>query len=65
MKNQSTSLENSRQSQKNITKLIDDDGNVHTGKDQIFNHIAEFYTKLYTEEPTDVHAQHKLLNSIH
>ena len=40
------SLENSRQSQKNITKLIDDKGNVHTSKDQILNHIAEFYTKL-------------------
>ena len=58
-------LLNSRQSQKNITKLIDDEGNVHTSKDQILNHIAEFYTKLYTEEPTDAQAQQKLLNSIH
>ena len=59
------SLKNSRQSKKNITKLIDDDGNVHSSKDQILNHIAEFYTKLYTEEPTDTHAQQKLLDSIH
>ena len=59
------SLENSRQSQKNITKLIDDDGNVHTGKVQILNYIAEFYTRLYTEEPTDAHAQQKHLGSIH
>ena len=41
------------------------DRNVHTGKDQILNHIADFYTKLYTEEPTDAHTQQKLLDSIH
>ena len=34
-------------------------------KDQILNHIAEFYTKLYTEEPTDRHVQQTLLDSIH
>ena len=59
------SLENNRKSQKNITKLIDDEGNVHTNKDQILNHIAEFYTKLYTEEATNAHMQQKLLDSIH
>ena len=59
------SLENSRQSQRNITKLIDDNGNVQTGKDQILSHIADFYIKLYTEELTDIHAQQKLLDSIH
>ena len=47
------------QFQKNITKPINDEGNVHTKKDQILNHIAEFYTKLYTEEPTDARAQLK------
>ena len=49
----------------NITKLIDNEGKVHTDKDQILNHIAGFYTKLYTEEPTDAQAQQKLLDSIH
>ena len=58
-------LENSRQSQKNTTKLTDDEGNVHTSKDQILNHIAEFYTNLYMEEPINAHAQQKLLDSIH
>ena len=58
-------LENSRQSQKNKTELIDDKGNVHTSKNQILNHIAKFYTKLYTEKPIGVHAQQKLLDSIH
>ena len=57
------SLDKGRQSQKNITKLIDDEGNVHTGEDQILKHIAEFYTKLYTEEPVDAHMQQKLLDS--
>ena len=51
------SLENSRQSQKNITELIDDDGNIHTSKEQILSHITEFCTKLYKEVPTDAHAQ--------
>ena len=53
-------LENIRQSQKNITKLIE----VLTDKDQILSHIAGFYTKLYTEEPTDTQAQQKLLDSL-
>ena len=30
---------------------------MHTSKEQILNHIAEFYTKLYMEESTDVHTQ--------
>ena len=38
---------------------------MHTSKDQILNHIAEFYTKLYTEKPTSEHVQQKLLESIH
>ena len=38
---------------------------MHTDKNQILNHIAEFYTKLYTEEPTDAQAQQKLLDGIH
>ena len=58
-------LENIRRSQKNITKLTDNDGKVLTDKDQILNHIAGLYTKLYTEEPTDTQAQQKLLDSIH
>ena len=38
---------------------------MHTNIDQILNQIAEFYTKLYTEEPTDEQAQQKLLDMIH
>ena len=64
MKNQPNTF-SAWQSQKNITKLIDDEGNVHTSKDQILNHIAEFYTKLYMEEPTNTYAQQKLLDRIH
>ena len=58
-------LESIRQSQKNATKPIDNEGKVHVDKDQILNRIAGFYIKLYTEEPTDAQAQQKLLDNIH
>ena len=38
---------------------------MHTSKDQIINHIAEFYTNLYMEESTNADSQQKLLDSIH
>ena len=57
-------LENSKQPNNSINKLIDDKGNTYTNKDQILKHIAEFYTKLFTEEPSGAKAQQKLLDSI-
>ena len=59
------SLENIRQSKKNITKLTDDKGNVYTSKNQNLNHITEFYTNLNTEDPTDANAQQTRFDSIH
>ena len=48
-----------------MAKLIDNERNVHTSKEQMLNHIAEFYTNLYMEEPINAHMEQKLLDSIH
>ena len=52
------SLENSRQSQKNITKLIDDDGDVYTGKTKSLTILLDF-TPNYTQKNQVMHIRNK------
>ena len=57
-------LETHRQSQKEISKLVDEQGVIHTTHKDVMKYIADFYEDLYTVEPTNAQAQETLLDTI-